>query len=290
MPIPFGFDAVEVVTRRLFLERTRATQAFFGAARDFGASVSGRYRFVRVSAAVMNGEPLSNDGYAGRDLTQAKDVVGRAGVAIPVVENVTVEAGLSFLSGTGLHRGTPATKDTLVWVDGNENGQIEVSELVSIPGSPATASQTFSRGAIGGDARVGVQVPSLGRLVLRGELTWAMNLDRTVRPADPVATGRDLRDFGWNVGVTQELGAHVELGTRYEYYDPDADDRRAQGGEVVPNDASYSTWAFTLAGRLPPARLVVEYDHNDNALGRAANGAPTRLRDDVFTLRGEIVF
>lgn len=290
MPIPFGFDALEIATERPILERARSTQAFFGGARDFGAGVSAAYDFVRVSAAVMNGEPLGTGSYAGRDLTRAKDIVGRAGVSLHVGGPVSFESGLSFLTGTGLHTGLPPTKDTLTWVDSNENGQIELSELVSVPGSPGTPSRTFDHGALGGDARVHVEVPVLGRLTLRGELVVAHNLDRSVVPADPIATGRTLREIGWQVGVSQELTRHAEVAIRYDSYNPDADDRRQQGAVTVPQDPTYTTWVFDAAGKLDHARLMVEYDHNDNTLGRSPSGAPTRLRNDALIVRGEYVF
>jgi len=290
MPVPFGFDALEIATERPLLERARATQAFFGAARDFGIGLSAAYEFVRISAAVMNGEPLGSGSYSGRDLTRAKDIVGRAGVTLHVGGPVWFEGGLSFLTGTGLHVGLPPTKDSLTWVDSNENGQIEVSELVSVPGSPGTPSKPFDHGALGGDTRLHVEVPVLGRLTLRAELVVAHNLDRSVVPADPVATGRTLREIGWYVGASQELSRHAEIAVRYDTYDPDADDRREQGGVTVPQNPTYSTWAFSAAAKVDHARLMLEYDHNDNALGRSASGAPTRLRNDALVLRGEFVF
>lgn len=290
MPIPFGFDALEIATERPVLERARATQAFFGAARDFGVGFSAAYQFARLSAAVMNGQPLGTGNYSGRDLVRAKDLVGRAGVSLHVAGPVSFEGGLSFLTGTGLHPGVPPTKDSLTWVDSNENGQIELSELVSIPGSPGTPSKPFDHGAIGGDARLHVEVPVLGRFTLRGEMVVAHNLDRSVAPADPIAAGRTLREIGWQVGASQELTEHAEVAVRYDSYNPDADDRRQQGGVTVPENPTYSTWAFDAAGKLDHARLMVEYDHNDNALGRSPTGAPSRLRDDAFIVRGEYVF
>ena len=39
-----------------------------------------------------------------------------------------------------------------------------------------------------------------------------------------------------------------------------------------------------------PGRLLFEYDHNTNNLGRTAGGLPTPLADDAWTVRGEVVF
>src|SRR5262249_11321934 len=149
------------------------------------------------------------------------------------------QAGVSWLTGTGLHAGTAATKDGLAWVDGNENGLIEVTELTPIPGAPATPSRSFERSALGAGLRVGVRLPGLGQLRVRAELVRAVNLDRTLVPADPLATGRDLRELGAYVGVSQELTRFAEIAARYELYDPDADARRTQAAAVVPSDASF---------------------------------------------------
>ena len=52
----------------------------------------------------------------------------------------------------------------------------------------------------------------------------------------------------------------------------------------------FMTWAFMGALRWKKARLVAEYDHRKNALGRDVTGAPTTLEDDSFTLRAIMGF
>ena len=74
-----------------------------------------------------------------------------------------------------------------------------------IPGRAATPSQNFSRFAVGADGRIGAVLPRLGNSVAFGEVVWAANLDRGLLPADPVTSGRDLREFGWVVGASQEF-------------------------------------------------------------------------------------
>ena len=80
MQIPFGFDALELDIARPVLERAQATRAFFGQAHDLGLGADLTYRFATLSLAMMNGEPLSDNRYAGLDLNRGKDFVGRAGV------------------------------------------------------------------------------------------------------------------------------------------------------------------------------------------------------------------
>ncbi len=287
---PFGFEVAELDTARPFLERSGFARAFFPGEFDLGARLQGRWRFLHAAIALVNGHPIGELAYPARDPAHSKDLVGRVGVEVPIAAPVALHAGLSALSGTGFHAGTPSTKDTLAFHDDNQNGLVDPSEIQFIPGSPATPSETFGRFALGLDARLLVRLPRVGRLQLRGEIVWAKNLDRGLEPADPVATGRDLRERGWSIGFDQELGAHLQLGMRYDRYDPDVDARRQAPTQVVPVDRTYSTLAYTLVVRLPPTRFLVELDHVGNALGRGANGAPTTLKDDALTIRGEAVF
>ena len=287
--MPFGFEVQEAATQRPFLERARFGQAFFGSARDLGAAAYVGYQALQLQLAVTNGEPLGTGNFALRDATAAKDLLGRVGVVWPVVPWLRVAVGLSALAGRGLSPGTAATKDSLQWVDDNENGLVEVVELAASPGVSATSSATFGRRALGADGRLEVRVPGLGPFILRGEVVRGVNLDRTVMPSDPVAMGRDLRQLGYVLGASQDLWGHVQLAVRYDVYNPDADASRRSVEQVVPHDLSYRTWSFAASGRLLGQRWLLQYDHQHNALGRSLSGSPTRLRDDRCTLRVELV-
>ena len=289
--IPFGFEVPEKDSVRLFLERSNIIRALFPGEYDLGIRVAGGWRFLRYAVAAMNGAPSGEKQFAARDPNQSKDFVGRVGVESAIGRRVGIAGGLSTLYGTGFHKGTPATKDTLIWHDLNLDGQVDPIELEAVKGQPAQPSENFNRYAFGGDLRVTVQVPRLGELALYGELVWATNLDRALNVADPVATGRDLREFGWYLAFTQELTRYAMVGLRYDRYDPDADARDQNGAQVVPRDVSYSTLAVAVAGGYPPyVRFTLEYDHNTNALGRTASGAPTTLGAEVVTLRGQVAF
>ena len=87
------------------------------------------------------------------------------------------------------------------------------------------------------------------------------------------------------VGVSHYAQAGLDL--KY----PDADARAQLGAQNLPKDSSLSTLAVAIAAQAPPwGRLTVEYDHNTNALGIAAGGAPTTLGSDALTLRAQLVF
>lgn len=289
--IPFGLEVQEWDPDRFFLERSNVSRALFPGTFDLGARAKGSWRFLRAQFAVMNGNPLNDVSFPARDPNAAKDFVGRLGVDSKVAGKVRISAGLSSLKGTGFHSGTPATKDVLSWRDQNEDGIVELSEIQVIPGRAATPSQNFSRFAVGADGRIGATLPRLGRLMIFGEVVWGANLDRALLPADPVASGRDLREFGWVVGASQEFTSRAALGVRYDFYNPDLDGFRQTPTAIAPQDMSFRTWTFTLSwGGVARDRLLLEYQHNHNALAVAADGSPTTLAADTLTLRGQLVF
>jgi len=288
--IPFGYEVLQSDKNRLFMERTTTARALFPGEFDVGARLSGGWRFLRWALALQNGDPLGEKAFPGRDPNSAKDLTGRVGVDAKIGERFTIAGGFSALTGTGFHKGTPQTKNVLVWNDVNENGSVDTGEVQVIPGAAATPSENFDRFAVGGDLHLGLTVPTLGKLDLAGELVVATNLDRAILIADPVTQGRDVRELGWYVAATQELGERFIIGARFDFYDPDSDANDREGGVIVPSDASYSSLALDAGIRYQHGRLVAEYDHNRNHLGRDVSGLPTNLEDDAFVLRAEVEF
>jgi len=287
---PYGFEVPEPENSRPWLERTTVSNALFPQSFDLGLRVLGGYRFARYALGIMNGAPIGERAFPGRDPNESKDLIFRVGAVTDLTEDIHVEGGLSGLTGRGFHRGNPATKDQIVWRDLNEDTAIDPLELEAIPGSPASKSESFKRFALGADLRASVKVPVLGLLGARFEITRASNLDRGLFVADPVVAARDLREIGWYIGVHQELTKWAMIGVRYDRYDPDADATEREPYALVPRSLAQSTWSFSAAGRLTFARLIAQFDHRQNTLGRDANGAPARLADDSFTLRAEVRF
>jgi hypothetical protein len=289
--IPFGFEVQEKDYIRLFLERSNVTRALFNGEYDLGVKLQGGWRFLRYQLAVMNGYPSGDKQYALQDPARAKDVLGRLGGEGFFGQRVGLSGGVSALWGKGFHTGTPPTKDTLIWHDTNLDGQVDPTELVGVLGQPSTPSQPFDRWAFGFDLRLTVDVPKLGPLAVYGELIWANNLDRFLVPADPIALGRDLRELGWYIAATQQLGRWVAVGLRYDRYDPDADKTEKVAASTVSRDLTFTTLSVVAALTWGPyARFVVEWDHNTNALGRTPTGTPTTLGSDQLTVRGQVVF
>lgn len=290
MRMPWGYEISERDQDRFFLERSSVSRALFPGAFDLGLRARGGWRFLDAQVALMNGNPLGDRAFPVQDPNRAKDVVGRLGVH-GARGRFTFRAGLSALTGTGFHRGTAETKEVLVWRDQNEDGIVQLSEIQVIPGSAAMASSNFHRFALGGDVRLITMLPRLGALDLFAEAMWASNLDRAIEPADPVTTGRDLRERGWVVGLVQSLGARLAAGLRYDTYDPDADASEQRALTVVPVNAAFTAWTATLAWRWNVLdRVVVEYQHVTNPLGRTTSGAPATLGGNSFALRGQLAW
>jgi hypothetical protein len=293
MKIPFGGELLDEPAERLFAEQALVSRALFPGEHDLGLRLDGAWGLLRGSLAAMNGQPTGMLSFPTLDPDAGKDVVGRVGVdgELDVGARVQIRAGVSGLAGTGLHVGQRPTKDTLAWRDQNEDGVAQAVELTVIPAQPSEPSSSFARSALGADARAVTAVPGLGALLVEGEITFAVNLDRGFAVADPVATGRDQRGLGWRVLVTQELTTWATVGVRYDEYNPDLDALNERAGRVLATDATVATWAFAAAVRLPArARLLVEYAHEDNALGRTTAGVPTTLPADRMLARVEVVF
>lgn len=290
MKIPFGFEVSELDVERPFLERSTVMRALFPGEFDVGARIAGRYRFAQLAIAVMNGHPIGDKVFPAVAPDRTKEFVGRLGTHAEITPSVILDLGVSADTGNGFHEGTPTTKDQLVWRDDNGDGIVQATEIQVIPGSSATPSQQFHRFALGGDARLAIRFAPYAELDLRAEIVRASNLDRGIEPADPVGAGRDLREFGWYLGATQEITAFGLVGIRYDRYNPDQDSSEQQAVQVVPRDHSYSTCALLAMLRYDDARLAIEYDINRNALGRDANGAPTNLKSDALTVRAQVRF
>lgn len=288
--IPFGFEVGQSDRDRLFLERSTAEHGLFPGEYDAGARLMGGWRFVRYVFAIMDGEPIGERSFPLHDPNRAKDFVGRLGVDTPISSSVWLSGGFSALSGTGFHAGTAATKTSVQWVDLNGNGVLDSGEIQVIPGSAALPSSNFSRFGYGADLRLGVDEPALGSSVLYGEVYWAKNLDRGILPADPAAFGRDYRELGLYVGITQDLGPHATVGVRYDFYNPDADSVNHLMGATLPTAFAYQTVAFAAQWGSSWGRLVAEFDLNRNKNGRDLEGNPANLASNAFFLRGQVGF
>jgi len=293
MLIPFGVAVPLNARYRIFLEQPTFLQAFFPGDNDAGAQVHGAYGLLRYSIAAMNGAPVKDAQWTGKDPSSSYDFVARIGgdIAMPSLPgHPHVTFGISALEGGDLHPGTPPTKDQLTWVDENGDGIVQPTEIQVIPGSPGEPSQPFKHRALGADARVEWCLRGAGQGEAFFEGAIATNLDRGVYYADPIATDRDLRELGWMLGVVQHVGPHAFAGVRYDTYDADRDATSQLGVNLVGTHRIYSTWAFLAAAQHGTARLTLEYDRVRDPLGLSDTGVPTTRADDRVTIRVQAEF
>ena len=96
------------------------------------------------------------------------------------------------------------------------------------------------------------------------------------------------------MAAVQDIGTHVKLGFRYDYYNPDLDSTDRQAAITVLSSQDISTYstAVALIGRTSSltGRLIAEYDVGRDHQGRDINGLPADLKNNVFVLRAEVSF
>lgn len=288
---PFGHDVSEVsFTDRVFAQPSLLSQAFFPGEFDLGARLSARWRGIGLVLAMQNGEPLGTKAFPGADPNAAKDWLARLTVSAEPTPWLALDVGGSGLYGTGFHPGTPATKDVLVWRDLNEDGIVQLAELQAIRGSAATPSQNFPRWGVAMDLRARFRLP-FGDLTLFGEAALAQDLDRGLRPADPVLLGRPQRSVAAFAGFTQDILGRLLVGFRADHYLAELDQARYEGGTLVRAREPFTHFSFALAycfgSSLPvgKGRLVADYTLRLDPLGRDQAGRPADLQNDLFTLR-----
>jgi hypothetical protein len=290
MLIPFGAAVPLNARYRTFMEQPTFLRALFPGDDDAGVRASGSFGIVRYSLAVMNGAPIADAQWKGLDPSSSYDVMGRLGTELALPHRGRFVAGVSALDGSGLHPGQLPTKDQIVWIDTNQDGIVQLSELNVIPGQPGEPSVSFHRDAIDVDAALHWCLRDLGHGVAQLEGAIATNLDRGVIYADPINASRNLRELGFSADVVQDLGPHAQAGVRYDYYDGDRDANEVAGTTVVQTRQIFQTWGFMAAARWDTARLSIEYDRVRNPLGRADNGLPATEQADRLTIRGQVEF
>ncbi|MDX2050899.1 MAG: hypothetical protein SFV15_00820 [Polyangiaceae bacterium] len=288
LDIPFGFELVQSPTERVFMERSPGSRALFPSEADAGAKLSGSYGFARYALAFVNGEPLVGARAAG-DPNRSKDLVGRFGADTRgFTEGFSVSGGVSFGTGKGFHPGQESTKDRIQWIDENQDGVADPTELFGIPGSAAFPSSNFKRWVVGLDAGLELKTP-VGVTQLYGELVVASNYDRGLFVADPIVSGVDIREFSAYGAAVQSLGDKGFVGVRVSVYDPNSDFLEERRGTFVPKNIGTKTFSPVVGVLLPEgARFSVQYDLIRDNLARDSRGVPKDAKNDQFTARLEV--
>jgi hypothetical protein len=286
--IPFGAELPAETEGRPFMERTSGSRALFPGEVDLAVRLSGEFGRLQWDVGATNGAPLA-DGQnpVGADPVAAPDWVGRVGFEAGG-EHLSGRLGASFLTGTGLHPGTPATKAGVTWKDNDEDSVIDAGELTPLAPRAATPSETFSRWAVNVDAALTGRT-GLGETRLEGEATLASNLARGDDVADPVLSGYDRRALALTVAVLHHCAAGGFAGFRWETYEPDADLTESRRGDRVPVDARRTVYAPLVGWRFASTwRVSAQYEHIVEARGRDSLGVPADLEDDRLTVRLQV--
>ncbi|HSC85700.1 MAG TPA: hypothetical protein VLC09_00435, partial [Polyangiaceae bacterium] len=238
------------------------------------------------SVALINGEPLGQNGFP-TDPNAAKDVAGHIGAQAQASEKFGLSGGVSFYTGTGFSPGKLATKDSITWVDLNNNNIIDNGEIQGVAATAAVASQNFARWAVGVDAGAVLETGlGVGRFGI--EAIAASNLDRTVMPSDPVLAGVDSRQLSLTANLTQQIGKYAIVGVRGAYYDPNSDLFENRAGQIVPATQTYWVVSPVAGLTLDHGRIVAQYDFVIDKLGRDQQGVPTDAANDQFTVRLQV--
>jgi hypothetical protein len=286
--VPFGGELVESPRYRPFMERSLASRALFPGEPDLGARLSVSWKFLRLSAAFVNGEPIDeSNSFALRDPNKAKDFVFRAGLDARPKDTLHLTGGLSGLTGSGFHSGSDVSKGYVEWRDLNEDGQVQQYELTPIIAATADPSASFARWATAIDAAASLEW-KWGTTSLSTELVLATNLDRGFLPSDPTVLGIDAREFGWHVRLVHEFEKWAIVGVRFDQYNPSIDFFDKRKGKLIGAVQTVSTVSPLIGFKVPHARVFVQYDVIIDKLARGLDGVPTDLRNDTFTARLQV--
>ncbi len=287
--IPFGAGAGPTSATSRSSSRLRSRVRCFPATTMVVRWRAAATASAQWSVALMNGAPSAM--HNGRERTSARAMTSSVGSARSSMPVSVADRGRRLGDHrAGLHAGTAATKDELQWVDENQDGIVQTTELQIVPGMTATPSQGFERNALGADIAVHWCLCKVGVGTAFAELVAATNLDRGIVYADPIVTDRDLRQLGFAIGIVQSIGEHAQLGVRYDRYDADRDANEREGVVLVGVDKVFSTVSVMATARWNDARVLVQYDHERNPFGRDDAGTPTTRSADKVTVRAQVGF
>lgn len=284
--VPFGAEIAESQRDRVFVERSVGSLALFRNEADLGVKAWGAYRFLNYAVALVNGEPLTREGFP-TDPNADKDVVGHFGAQAEPLEHWGLTGGVSFYTGKGFSAGRAATKDSLSWVDVNNNGAVDVGEVYGATASAAVPSQNFDRWALGLDFGI-VYQSALGVSRFNAEAFVASNMDRGLLPSDPVTSGADARQTGLTLSLLQQITNYGVIGFRGAFYDPNSDLFEARAGVFHLTNQTFWALSPVLGLTLDHGRLLAQYDFVFDNLGRDDRGVPTDASNNQLTVRLQV--
>lgn len=198
--VPFGYEIIQSDADRPFVERSWAENNLVPGEFDTGvrATTTALENKLTLNLAVVNGTAIGEKNFVvAPDLNKGKDFVGRVNYDFGAFD-----VGASGYVGRG--QAVDAT---------------------------ALRFKQFTRAAVDLEAAFHHKlVPDLGMTKVFAEIIRSQNMDRGVRygvglppiPADIHAAVVDHDELGGFVRLEQELGEHLLVGLRYDFYTPDS--------------------------------------------------------------------
>lgn len=259
--IPFGHEILQSTSVREMPERTLMIRRLFPGERDRGLRFTADYKVLRFAVAIINGNMTTDPIYKTFDQTSFKDVVGRVG------------ADFKWLAFGGSWHVGHTLKTTL--------GKPASGAMPAVP----TSYERYARLRLGGDAQFQHEVPSIGQLILRGELVWTRdrNMDFSGVPA---ASCLNTSSLGWQGTVVQNIGKRFGAVVRVDQFDENRGVASACDARIL--SAAAQDKVTTVGGGvfvLPSAnfKFTLAYDH-------IVEQGARRIGNDIITGQLQAMF
>jgi phosphate-selective porin len=253
MKLPFGYEGPHSSSEREFPERSRVVASFLPGERDRGIRLSGKYRALRVTAGVFDGNGINHTGFVGKDNDKEKDIVGRLGFDLK-----WISGGVSGWRGNTLGKRTGGA-------------------------DPDITRKAYARTRLGADVQVYLDLLPVGGTAFKAEYITGKTYQRkNVEQLGVPASG-------WWAQIAQNIGVSNEVAVRYEYFDSENGLGAVESGSKLGDNNAIGT--LGLAGIHYFGEAVkVTAAYELNMTETVENGTAEDPTDNLFTLQLQVRF
>ena len=301
---PFGFEIAYSSSTRETPERARVTQTLFPQERDLGAMLTlqprkeSRFNFIRLNAALINGNAISTE------TDSRKDFVGQLGINKTTRnEKFRYAIGVSYYNG-GVLQDTKKVYNMTTLADGLTKG-------FTVDSTESNKGEYAKREYFGADAQFSLDW-ILGVTTLRGEYIFGSQPGSSKINISPA--GRVILDIGvtdtynrsFNGGyfyfIQNILNSRHEVVVKYDFLDPNTEVKGTDAKSSVTYnestiktglggaDVAYTTWGFGYNVRIATnVKLMAYYELVKNE-ETALSGYSNDIKDNVLTIRAQFKF
>jgi hypothetical protein len=301
---PFGFEIAYSSSLRETPERARVTQTLFPQERDLGAMLTiqprkeSRFNFIRLNAALINGNAISVE------TDSRKDFTGQLGINKSTRnEKFKYAVGVSYYNG-GVFQETKKVYNMTTLADGLTKG-------FAVDSTESNKGQYAKREYFGADAQFSLDW-AIGMTTLRGEYILGSQpggSKSNISPAarvipDIIVSDTYNRKFngGYVYFIQNILNSRHEVVVKYDFYDPNTDVKGTDAKSSISYnestiktglggaDVKYTTWGFGYNVRIAAnVKLMAYYEIVKNE-ETALTGYSNDLKDNVLTIRAQFKF